>query len=163
MSCQDDCAKLLWQQPIAPGGADRYAVDFTPYLTRWLERDSDVSMGQRFRSKLVAGYEWEATAAGRTGLREPRLPTTIGQPIQDGSAVLTCRELSTDSLLATVSDVDWSTPAGIAASAENLTGQKASALLTVGSGVAKGEYDVLVTATAGELIQSVTGVLKVCR
>jgi hypothetical protein len=157
MSCE--CEPLRWARALHPGGTDQYAVDFEADLTRWLERRTWYAAGVRVRSRLVGGYEWEITVAGQTGLVEKRLPTTLGQTVVDGSATLTCRAISTDSLEATLDGATWES-SGVTISSEILSAQRAIATLTSDD---EGEHEVLVTGTAGVRTIPVTCILKVAR
>lgn len=161
MTCE--CEAQAWERPLHPGGVDQYAYDFENDLARWLERRTTYQTSTFLRSRLVPGYEWEVTVAGQTGLKEPRLSTTIGQTTQDGAAVLTCRALSTSSLEAVLSDAEWEAPDGITVSGETETGQRAIATLEADESIAVGDYPILITATAGTKTIPVTCVLRVSK
>lgn len=160
-----DCGgfHFRWGQALAPGGSDQFAVDFGSRLARMLDRATTYGLGVRLRSSRVAGFEWEVTQAGQTGFGpEPRLPIIDGQWVADGSCILTCRPISTASLEAQISGVVWDTPAGITVSGETWdTAQRASATLSVASDVEPGEYEILVTATAGTKVIPQVCVLEV--
>lgn len=160
MSC--DCFPLRWEQELAPGGADEFSVDFAPRLARVLARRTSYEAGVRLRSSKVAGFEWEVTEAGQTGDIEPRLPTVDGAWVRDGGAVLTCRPLSSASLEAQISAVEWSPPPGITKSGDSWdAAQKAVATLTAASNIEPGDYEILVTGTAGSKVIPQVCVLRV--
>lgn len=160
MSC--DCFPLRWPQSLSPGGSDQFAVDFGLRFARLLTRRTSYDLGMRLRSRQVAGFEWEVTKAGQTGSLDPRLPVVVGNSVVDGSCVLTCRPISTASLEAQISGVVWDTAAGITVSGETWdTAQRASATLSVASDVEPGEYEILVTATAGTKVIPAVCVLQV--
>lgn len=163
MTCDSDCEPPAWLRALHPGGTDQFGFDFEADLTRYLERRTSYSSGTRLRSRLVGGYEWEVTTAGQTGLSEPRLPTTLAATVTDGSVVLTCRAISTASLEATVSAVAWDAPTGITVSSESISDQRAVATLSADADLADGEYEVVITATAGAKTIPVTCILKVNR
>jgi hypothetical protein len=160
MTC--DCFPLRWEQPLAPGGSDQYAVDFAPRLARLLGRRTSYDLGVRLRSSKVAGFEWEVTRAGQTGDIEPRLPTKEGLTVQYGSCILTCRAISTGSLEAQITAVTWTPPPGLTITGDTWgTDQKAVATITAGSNLATGEYTIKVTATAGDKVIVQDCILKV--
>lgn len=160
MSC--DCFPLRWQQAIAPGGSDQYAVDFTGRLARTLSRRTSYDLGTFLRSARVAGFEWEVTQAGQTGVQEPRLPAVVGRTVKDGGCELTCRPLSTASLEAQLSAAAWSAPAGITISNSQVdAAQKATATISVAANTVPGEYTIKVTATAGSKVIVQDCILKV--
>jgi hypothetical protein len=160
MNC--DCFPLRWDQPLAPGGSDQYAVDFAPRLARVLGRRTSYDLGVRLRSSKVAGFEWEVTHAGQTGDLEPRLPTKEGLTVQDGSCILTCRAIGSGSLEAQLTNVTWTPPSGLTISGDTWgTDQKAVATITAGANLAYGEYTIKVTATAGGKVIVQDCILKV--
>lgn len=160
MNC--DCFPIYWQQSLAPGGSDQFAVDFGLRLSRILARRTSYGLGARLRSRKVAGFEWEVTQAGQTGVQEPRLPTVVGKTVKDGGCMLTCRPLSTASLEAQISAAAWSAPAGITISNSQVdAAQKAIATISVAANTAPGEYTIKVTATAGGKVIVQDCILKV--
>lgn len=161
MTCE--CEPAKWERPLAPGGTDVYAVDFEDDLAMFLQRSTSYSTGTFLRSRLVKGYEWEVTTAGQTAIREPRLGTTIAGTTADGSCVLTCRALSTNSLEATVSAVTWEAPTGITVSDDSYTGQLAYATLAIASTFEEGEHEIVVTAIAGTKVIPKSVILQVNR
>lgn len=143
MICKDEPA-LVWPDKH-PDATEDYAVDFTGYLTRWRQAGTEYALTLRVRVASRPGYEYECTTAGQTGAREPIFPTSVGATVTDGSVTWTCRAVSTSSLKATVSSVDWSADSAITISNESLSGQIATAFLA--GGVDGTDYPVTVTAT----------------
>lgn len=144
MTCKDEPA-LVWPDKH-PDATEDYGVDFTSYLARYRQPATEYALTTRVRYASKPGHEFECTTAGQTGIREPILPTTIGATITDGSAVFTCRALSTDSLKATIASVDWSADsADITISSETTDGQIATAFLAGGQDGT--DYTITVTAT----------------
>lgn len=160
MNC--DCFPVRWPQSLGPGGSDQFAVDFGLRLARLLTRRTSYDLGMRLRSRQVAGFEWEVTRAGQTGSLDPRLPVVVGDSVVDGSCVLTCREISAASLESQISVVTWQAPSGITATdvTWDVT-QRVAAVLSVGPTVQPGEYEVVVTANAGQKVIPQTCVLRV--
>jgi hypothetical protein len=131
---------------IDPEGSDWHYVDFTQ--ARWLERGEEVTAAVRYRVKSAPGYEFECTNAGQTAAREPIFPKVIASTVQDGSAVFTCRALSTASLLRALSGTPvWSGGAVTVFSGQTATGQLAKAFITMTNAVDGTDYEVLVKAT----------------
>lgn len=119
--CQDPSDKL------------DYHVDFEEHLERIWEADTDYSIGVRIRPPTATGYEYEATTAGRSGMRPPRWPTSITSTVTDGSVTWTARAISTSSLKSTVSGTPaWSADTGLTVSGETVDGQRASAYIAGG-------------------------------
>jgi hypothetical protein len=131
-----------------PETTEEFGVDFTARLTRWWEPRRDTSTSTRVRSRMRAGYEYECTTGGQTGLKEPLWPTTVGQTVQEGSVTWTCRAISTASLTSTVSGVVWTPDTGITSASPSLAGQVAISNLSGGSdGI---DYEVKVAATLAD-------------
>jgi hypothetical protein len=142
-TCADD-PPLVWPDKH-PDANEDYGVDFTGYLTRWRQPGIEYALTVRVRVANRPGFEYEATTAGQTGMKEPIFPTTIAGTVTDGSVTWTCRAVSTSSLKATVSSVDWTADAAITITSESLSGQSAAAFLA--GGVDGVDYPVTVTAT----------------
>lgn len=102
-------------------------------LANCWESAAEVSPTYRVRPAIPNGYEYEATAGGQTGWKEPIWPKVLGATITDGSVVWTCRAISTQSLSSTVSSVAWSSDSGIVISDEVLQGQLARAMVSGGT------------------------------
>jgi len=133
-----------------PGAALDYYVDFTPHLARWREPRKSYAQGVRFRVRGVAGFEYEVTTAGETSLREDLIfPQVDGVTVRDGSTTLTCRTVSTLSLVATLGSAPvWtcSDPALVITN-QAYSGQIASA--DISGGIDGADYEVIVTAAYG--------------
>lgn len=131
-----------------PESTEEFGVDFTRRLTRWWETRRDYSTSTRVRSRTKAGYEWECTTGGQSGLAEPRWPTTVATTVTDGSVTWTCRAISTASLTSTVSSVTWTPDTAITSASAALSGQIATANLS--GGIDGTDYDVKVAATLAD-------------
>jgi hypothetical protein len=150
MTCESEPAGV-WGD-ADPESAEFYYVDFTAKLTRWREAGKEYGSGVRFRVRGVPGFEYEVTSPGQAGQREPIFPRAVGLTVQDGSATLTCRALSTASLITTISGTPtWSCddPA-LSFSGQSLTDQIAKAKITLSGAVDGTDYEVLVKATGAD-------------
>lgn len=127
-----------------PGDRLDFEVDFETALTRWHEPGRTYAAAVRVRVPARPGFEYEATSAGQTGKAPPIFPTTIGQTVSDGSVVWTCRAVTTSSLSTTLATATWNVlDAGVTASGQAVSGQKATAFLQ--GGVDGNDYRVQVT------------------
>lgn len=142
MSCTTLLARK-WEQPLAAGAARLFEVDlYTALGRKW---ESKVwSQGDVIRA---GAYDAECATAGRAGQFEPEWPQTVGEEIQDGSASWQIVEPGSDSLETTVSTFEWTPPTGITAAGGQDTATASVRLVTVGSNVEPGEYEILVKAT----------------
>jgi hypothetical protein len=131
-----------------PDTTEEFGVDFTARLTRWWEPRRDYSTSTRIRSRSRAGFEYECTTAGQSGLKEPLWPTTVTATVVDGSATWTCRAVSTASLTSTVASVVWTPDAAITSASPSLAGQVAISNLS--GGVDGTDYEVKVAATLAD-------------
>lgn len=147
MTCKPVKASV-WP-PKHPDAELDYAVDFEEACARLWSRLTDFGSGERIRifsgSKAV-GFEFEPTAAGRSGLRIPVFPSVVGATVADGSIIWTCRALSSASILRTISGTPtWSADDdALTISGESVSGFKAIAKLAAGAD----EDDYIVTVTA---------------
>lgn len=146
MSCQDEAASV-WPEK-EPDATEEFAVDFTHRLTRFRTPATEYALGIRFRVPGVAGFEYEVTSAGQTADRMPIYPKTLAATIVDGSAALTCRSLSTASLVTTVSSFAWDVPSELTISGQSDAGQVSRAKLA--GGESEVDYSVVVTATCAD-------------
>ncbi len=148
------CTVLLarkWEQPTAPGGARLYQVDL------------DWALGRQWESKTweqgdiirAGAYDAECISGGRAGAVPPRFPVTLGKEFTDGSVRWKIVAPSSSSLETTINTFDWAAPTGIVASGGQDTATGSVRMLTVGSSVEPGEYELMVTATCqnGEIIK----------
>lgn len=88
---------------------------------RYREAGKYYAAGVFVRPPKANGYEYEVTTPGQTGKGAPEFPVTPGETVQDGSAVLTCRTLSNNSLVRVPQSASWSvTPSGPTFSGEQL-------------------------------------------
>lgn len=149
MTCKPVKASV-WP-PKHPDATLDYAVDFEEECARLWSRLTDFIAGERIRiftgGKSV-GYEFEPTTPGRSGVRVPLFPSTIGDTVVDGSVTWTCRALSSASLLRTISGTPtWEVDdddAVVTISGETVSGLKAIANLAGG----EDDEDYIVTVTA---------------
>lgn len=146
MTCCDAEPILRWAHDKHPEAKLDYSVDFSDELARYWKARTAFAGVVRIRSRIAPGFEYECTTPGRTGAREPRWPTVIGQAVSDGSCVWTCRAPSTASLVALIVGMAWSPedPA-IVVSAPSFDAEVATAFLE--GGVDGRDYKVKVTAT----------------
>lgn len=126
-----------------------YAVDFEERCARQWSALTDFAAGERIRvfsGGKAVGFEFEPTTPGRTGLRPPIFPSTIGDTVPDGSVVWTCRAISSDSLLRTISGTPtWeSDEDAVTFSGETVSGFKAIAKIAGG----EDDEDYVITVTA---------------
>lgn len=117
-----------------------YSVDWSDFLANYWTAGQAYGLGNRVRSRLVKGLEWEATTAGASGTREPRWPTTVGATVSDGSIVWTCRASSNASLRTTIATSTWSADTGVTLSNDTTDG--AAAMVYVGGGTDGQSYQV---------------------
>jgi hypothetical protein len=146
MNCAARPALLLEQK--TPAEADWRGVQFGADLVNWIGRRKAIPLTERGRFASVAGFEYECTVAGETGKKEPILPTTIAATVMDGSVQLTCRAVSSGSLVATISSVVWTAPAAITVSDEEI--QDTMAIARLAGGVAGEDYSISVAATLSD-------------
>ena len=133
-----------WEGSIKAGAARLFQVKFEAELARrWESKDWEVNDVIR----LDNGYDAQCVTAGRSGQFEPPWPETLGEEVQDGSARWQIVEPSGDSLETTVSSFEWTAPTGITASGGQDTTTGSVRLVTVGSNVEPGEYEIPVKAT----------------
>lgn len=129
MTCESEA--VAWPA-IAPGSTVKCEFDLGPTLVNYHRQGTSYGLSNRVRVAGVAGFEFEATTAGETGTAPVRWPKTAGQTVTDGSVVWTARAISTASLLATVTGTPtWTVPTGYTATAEAISNNIASALVSV--------------------------------
>lgn len=104
MSCTkigETCLRVGERQPI------RIPLKGSAFIKFW-QKSEIVAAGDFRRPKKENGYEYEATAGGQCAQSEPEWPTTIGEPVADGSVTWTCRAISNSSLARVVQSCAWS-------------------------------------------------------
>ena len=151
MTCKPVAAKV-WP-PKHPDATLDYAVDFEEECARKWGPLRDFSAGQNIRiftGGKAVGFEFEPTTPGRTGVRVPVFPSAIGDTVSDGSAIWTCRALSSASLLRTISG----TPAwAVDDDAVTISGEAVASfqgLAKLAGGEDDDDYVVTVTATMSD-------------
>lgn len=127
--CTETCARVLRQHPDS---VLWMGFDFERSLFKRWEPGKEFLIAHRIRPTASTGYEYEVTAAGQSGRKEPIWPRTPGSTVQDGSIQWTCRALSDQSLSAVVTGVDWSSDPGIALSSQLLHGHRALVVVSGG-------------------------------
>lgn len=73
--------------------------------------------GSFVRPLKCNGFEYECTTPGYTGRCEPRWPLQIGDTVQDGSVIWTCRAYD-DQATDAIDSTTWTVPAGLTKGAE---------------------------------------------
>lgn len=145
MTCKPVKAKE-WP-PKHPEAELDYAVDFEPKCVRQWAALTDFGAGQSIRvfdGGKAVGFEFEPTTPGRTGARKPVFPSAIGETVDDGSVTWTCRAISNDSVLRTISGTPTWASDDLTISDEDISGFRATAHLAGG----EDGKDYVVTVTA---------------
>jgi hypothetical protein len=147
MTCKPVKASV-WP-PKHPDAELDYAVDFEEACARLWSRLTDFGSSERIRifsGGKAVGFEFEPTTPGRSGVRAPVFPSTVGDTVPDGSITWTCRALSGASLLRTISGIPtWAVDDdAVTISDELVSGFKAIAKLAAGAD----DDDYVVTVTA---------------
>ena len=104
------------------------------------------------RPSVPNGFEYECTAAGQTGAREPRWPVTVAGTITDGSVEWTARAYSTNGS-DTIASVAGSADTGLTIASVTYDGTEVTFTL---SGGTVGEWYIVsieVTTTQGEVLE----------
>lgn len=137
------CLPRKWRQPLAPGAAREYEVDFDDALAiKWEPREWQ--QGDIIRA---GAYDAQCLVAGRSGEVPPPWPETLDELVQDGSVTWKIIAPSASSQRTTISTFEWEPPEGIEKSGGSDGAKESSRLLTVGENVAPGEYTIVVTAS----------------
>lgn len=156
MTCTEPAA--TWP-PKHPDEDLDYAVDFEQECARKWSPRTDVAEGTKIRvytNDKSAGFEHEATTAGRTGGRMPHFATALNGTANDGSVVWTARTISSSSLRRTISGTPTWSATGLTIDDEDVSGTLSQANI---SGGEDGEnYLVSVKATMSDGAE----VVKVC-
>jgi hypothetical protein len=103
---------------------------------------------QRVRPKKANGYEYECTTAGQSDATQPEWPTTIGGTVIDGSAVWTCRAITSASLTRAITTCVW-TGTGLTIDGEMIanTGGESKVSAYIAGGIAGTIYNVIARIT----------------
>lgn len=163
MTCKPVKASI-WP-PKHPEATLDYAVDFEEECARLWSRLTDFSAGECIRifdGGKAVGFEFEPSTPGRSGVRKPYFPSVVGETVDDGSIVWTCRAISSASLLRTISGTPtWEVDDdAVTISGETVSGLKGIA--NMAGGVDGDDYVVTVTAaTSDGLVLPKTVILPV--
>lgn len=107
-----------------------YAVEFDQHCARLREPNTDYALNTRVRPHRPTGFQYVASAAGRSGTDEPRWPTTAGGTVVDGSVTWTAEAISTASLARTLSSATWTPDAGLTVSGAAVVSTRATCLIS---------------------------------
>lgn len=115
----------------------------TPGATATTHTTSDpVTLGEYLVPSVANGYYYKVTTAGTTGASAPSFPITIGEPVTDGTAELTCA-----GKVAVVAGTDY-----------NVTGSGVS--VVAGASIDGEEWTFGYTTAAIDTIQALTETSK---
>lgn len=135
----------------------RLEFEFARALDRVWRPGREYSLSDFIRPSQPNGFEYEATVAGQTNLREPQWPRSAGLTQSDGSVTWTARAPSTNSR-DTIQSVAAQNPSGITFGTPTFTGTLVEVL--VSGGTYSGDdhptcylCSVEVTTDQGELIE----------
>lgn len=163
MSC-----KVVGKRCLKSGEKVPLLIDLTDFCERRWDNKSHAgiySTGDFVRPTPLrrTGYDYEATTGGQTGVVEPSWPTTIGATVADGSVVWTCRAISNNSLLKTISGSPapaWDGD-GLTISGETVTstsGRQSVFAFAAAALASPGKYEPKVTVTFSDTHAEVFGV-----
>lgn len=141
------CVTLLarkWEQAVAPGSAEDFEVSFDLYLRRQWESKTWI-LGDTIQA---GAFDAECIKGGRSGAMRPDFTEVVDEEIPDGSARWKIIEPSGASLISAAT-FEWDAPEGIEVSGQADTDTSTTAVLGVDDELAKGQYEIMVTATAG--------------
>nr|MBA3562882.1 hypothetical protein [Gammaproteobacteria bacterium] len=85
-------------------------------------------------------FEYEATVAGQTKVREPDWPMTLGGTVTDGEVVWTARSISNASLVKTITASNWAAETGVSIegeATENSAGEQKTAAFLIAESAGK--------------------------
>lgn len=112
--------------------------------------NEDVSLTEYLYPLNPNGFSYEVTIAGRTGIREPVYPTTVGVTVTTGSATLTCRAASAGGMSAITSPSAVSDPTGLTIGSVTVA-ESRKITATYSGGTLDQNYDVVYTFTLNGL------------
>lgn len=96
-TCKAPGEKITLEIPLAGSG----------FIRTWA-KNRHYSSGTRVRpAKTQTAFEYECSADGYSGPREPEWTQAIGESVADGSTGWTCRAISNDSLVRTLVSCTW--------------------------------------------------------
>lgn len=158
MTCSAAIARK-WDDPIVPGAANLYEVDFSWACARkWESREWALTDTIR----LPNGLDAVCVGAGRSGWRPPPWPDVAGRTVMDGGVKWQIVHSSSASLETTVDTFSWASPAGITESGGEDGATRTIRLLTVSENVEAGDHTIVITATcANSSIRKQPCVLRV--
>lgn len=143
MTCTEESAKS-WD-PKHPDDTEIFIVDFEQECARYWKPKTDFALADTIRLRGRNAFEHELTTPGRTGAREPVFAESIGATTVDGSAIWTCRSISTASLAKTIAGIPtWVADTGVTVTGEAKTGLQAYA--TISGGTQGENYSIKVKA-----------------
>ena len=131
-------------------------LDFSQVAANTWRRAALYDANARVRPSKDSGFEFEASAAGQSGAREPRWPNTLGATVTDGSITWTAKAVSTASLVKTLASVTWTVPSSFTVSGESVDAVKQLATAYLQPSVA-GEFEVIAWATFSDAPSHVEG------
>jgi hypothetical protein len=106
----------------------------------------DYALNEFTLPRIANGFSYETTVAGRTGEREPRWPTVIGDTVTSGSATFTCRAAASNALFPASSPSAVSDPSGLTISSVSIE-SNTRVLATYEGGTLDTDYDAVFTVT----------------
>lgn len=96
-----------------PGESLKVSIDLYDLCAVVWRPNEDYSSGEFIRPLVPNGFSYEVTTGGRSGASPPRFPTTIGNTVPSGSAILTCRASSAGGVNPITSPSASSDPTGL--------------------------------------------------
>jgi hypothetical protein len=140
---------------VDPGGSRKVVLDLFDQCANFWRENEQWSLGEFIRPPLATGFAYECTTEGTSAHRPPVFPRTIGQTVEDGSAVWTCRAAGTNGLNA-ISGLQFvSDPTGLTISGVSVD-EATKILATYSAGTLGQDYDAVYTFT-------LNGVTRVAR
>ena len=104
------------------GDIINYGIVWAGWLANYWESGSQTALGIAVRPRSANGYQYVVSTAGTTAAVEPLWPAYLGAQVLDGSTVWTCEPLDETSLEASIDQVSWNAPTGIAIGGKILAG-----------------------------------------
>ncbi|MGA7807252.1 hypothetical protein [Bradyrhizobium sp.] len=134
--------------PVPIGINEPYAFDWTAYLSNFWQPGAHMqTYSPPVRPSSPNGYQYRCTQAGESADTEPTWPIVLGLTVIDGSAIWTCEDVDTTSLLSSVASAQWSAAFGIAATFGAITATSTPVLIDTADASAGTDYPVSATVS----------------
>lgn len=149
MTCDTEAADV-WPAKH-PSAALDYAMSFEVDCARLWNKWTQFTAGNRIRVFIpghASGYEFEASATGRTGGRMPSFPTEVGLSVKDGSLTWVGAAISSASLVRTINGTPTWSGDGLTITSPSLMDLRAVA--KIASGIDGQDYPVEVSALTSD-------------